>query len=163
MCSGLILAPAVMRLVQCLLKIKHGKSISWNGDSIHGNAMGTFSDSAEYLAVLLERFSPPRLDMSWEKRVMVGPRSDTLERNESRVPVFLRLGESPTSLPELLDCWNADENAVAAFSSASEYKVLQLDRVSYDDQGTMHKLSTTLALEERVHLPVSIDDERRCM
>ena len=114
-------------------------------------------DSAEYTADVLNHYEPPRVDMSWEKLIMVRATLEVLETNESKVPVFLRLGESPTSLQQLIDCWSADENAVAGFLYDSVYKVFQLDRVSYDSQGKPQKLKTSLHVEPQVHLPCFVD------
>ena len=115
-------------------------------------------DSAEYTTDLLTHFAPPRVDMHWEKRVMVGARGEVLETNESRTPVLLRLGDHPTSFQQLLDCWCADENSVAGFLHDSAFKVFQLDRVSYDDRGHPKKLDTPLQVESQVHLPCFVDE-----
>ena len=119
---------------------------------------GVQQDSAEYTAEILSYFKPPRLHLGWEKRIMVGSKGETLEINESRVPVFLRLGNSPTSLQSLLDGWTHDENAIAAFREASVYKVLQLDRVC-SHQGILQKLTTSLTLDEMVQIPCFVDSE----
>ena len=114
-------------------------------------------DSAEFTAEILAHFKPPGIHLGWEKRISVGSQGETLGRNESGVPVFLRLGKHPSSLQSLIDQWTQDENAVAAFQEASTYKVFQLDRMQ-PHQGDAQKLQTALTVEEQVQIPCFVDD-----
>ena len=131
-------------LLQCGFNHK-----DWSGGHQH--------DSAEYVTDLLEHYRPPRYHHGWEKRVMIGATGDILERNERRAPVVLGLGEKTTNLQTLVANWSSAENAVAAFTCASTFKVFHLDRVYHDSRGELIKSRTKLELEDVLLIPSFVD------